>query len=323
MDEGIKFWLWALFALFCFWLLSGGYNSNFAKGGPFLHPLGPLGSGFSYGNIRDFNLIPKGNFSLGSSNPIDSIKNANDPQSIEREIEKISAEIKKAQDAAVASPYKGLITLRVGNWYGNTASSEYLKLVASRDLQGKVLITGWSVRSAITYKNAQIGKAAPLPFTDQTNQEDPIFISAGDTVYINTGRSPIGISFKTNLCTGYFGQFQEFTPQLSTDCPRVVDEKHPNIANDFLDACEDYLSGMASCKIQVGSLPQSIGPDCNSFISTKINYPTCLLNHKNDFGFYKPEWRVFLKQDTRLWKDRREVIQLFDNKGKIVDTVSY
>jgi hypothetical protein len=191
------------------------------------------------------------------------------------------------------------------------------------DLSNKILLTGWRIQSRITGRGATIGKAAPLAFTDQINQEESIFANPGDVLYISTGRSPLGISFKVNECTGYFGQFQSYTPSLRTDCPRPINEKHPNIPNNYIDDCEDFLNNMNSCQVQIQPLPPKIGPDCATLIGNKINYQTCIVDHRSDYNFFKPEWRIFLKQDYELWKDRREVIELLDLKGKVVDTITY
>ncbi len=323
MNEGIKFWLWALIALFGLWLLSGGLNSDFAKGGPFIHPPAPLGSGSSYGDLSGYSIIPRGDFTIGSYGSTNQIKNANDPQSIQKEIDRVALEIKKAQDAAVASEYKGKIFLRSGSVSGTNANREYLEIIVDSNLKEKVSITGWQLRSTITYRGATIGRAASLPVNDQVNVEGPVLVSANDRLYINSGRSPIGISFKTNLCTGFFGQFQEYTPSLRNDCPRPIDQRRPLIPSDFVDACEDYLSRMSSCRVPVESVPPEIGRDCNNYISNNVNYQSCILTNKYNSEFNKPEWRIFLKQDSRLWKDRRDVIQLLDLKGKIVDTLTY
>lgn len=321
MHEAAKFWLIALLFLFGFWLISGGYNSDLAQGGPFLRPFNNATS--SYGSLSDFSLIPQGDFSLSSSNSVEQIENAKDPQSIQKEIDRVTVELKKAQNAALASEYTGKFTLHSGNAYSIEANREYLEVDVSPDIAGKVLITGWKIQSTITGKSITIGKGVELPYTNQINQVDSIFVNPGDVLYLNTGRSPIGVSFRTNLCTGYFSQFQEYNPTLRTNCPRPSDEKLPQVPNNFNDSCLDYLDSLSSCRIQIGPLPVDMTPECKSYINDKINYPTCILNHKSDFTFYKPEWRIFLNQNSDLWKNRREVIELVDLKGKIVDTLSY
>ena len=55
----------------------------------------------------------------------------------------------------------------------------------------------------------------------------------------------------------------------------------------------------------------------------KINYNSCIDKHKNDENFYRGEWRVYLSRDTELWKSKREVIKLIDEKGKDIGTITY
>jgi cell division protein FtsX len=45
--------------------------------------------------------------------------------------------------------------------------------------------------------------------------------------------------------------------------------------------------------------------------------------HKNDQGFYDPTWWVYLGRDDSLWKTRREIIDLLDQNGKIIDSTTY
>ena len=313
--ESLKFWLWAFVVLFVLWFITGGPTRINSTNGPFIHPLFPLGSGETYGNIREFSIIPSSFFSPYGSSARGSANQSN------QATPDAPYTTSRGETIARNSEFKGLVTLRTGSLHTD-ASREYLQVIVDPSVKKSILLTGWQVKSAVTGKGATIGKGAPLPFTNQQNQEDPIFISGGDTVYVNTGRSPINISFRVNLCTGYFGQFQEYTPSLQNDCPRPSDEPLPQAPNNFNDSCLDYLDNISSCQIQIQQLPQNIGPECASYITTKINYTSCVDAHKNDAGFYKKQWRVFLGQGISFWKNQRETIELIDNKGKIVDYIT-
>ena len=149
-------------------------------------------------------------------------------------------------------------------------------------------------------------------------------ISAGDTAYLITGISPNGVSFKTNKCSGYLTQFQTFIPYISNSCPRPRDENLsaiPKIAVN--DDCLDYIDSFPSCRVETQNLPVNWSYECKNFITQKINYPSCVNLHKGDKDFYQNEWRIYLKKSTSLWKSRRENIILYDNLGKIVDTLTY
>ena len=156
------------------------------------------------------------------------------------------------------------------------------------------------------------------------NAEDDIVLTGGDILYLVTGVSPNGASFKVNKCSGYLGQFQTFVPYLTANCPLPKNEDLSGIPKLVInDACFDYINSMRSCKIQTKSLPVNWGSECINFIYNKINYPSCINTHKNDKDFYQREWRVYLKRSERLWKDKRETVVLYDNLGKIVSTLNY
>jgi hypothetical protein len=63
--------------------------------------------------------------------------------------------------------------------------------------------------------------------------------------------------------------------------------------------------------------------ECHSFIKEKVNYNGCVASHKNDSGFFKSEWRVYLGKNDELWKNKREMIILYDQQGKVIDQLSY
>jgi hypothetical protein len=89
------------------------------------------------------------------------------------------------------------------------------------------------------------------------------------------------------------------------------------------DACFDYIESMGQCRIQTETLPLNWSHECTNFIYNKINYPSCVNTHKNDKDFYQKEWRVYLKRSEKIWKEKRETIILYDDHGKIVDTLKY
>jgi len=151
------------------------------------------------------------------------------------------------------------------------------------------------------------------------------FLSPGEKAIIVTGRSPKGVSFRLNICTGYFSQFQNFTPSLPKQCPLQRDEDYPTGPNGVTDICIDYLESIGRCETNVGSLPLLLASDpvCQEYISLNVHYGGCVNIHKNDSDFYKSEWRIFLGRGNALWKDRRETILLVDEEGKTVDSMSY
>jgi hypothetical protein len=43
----------------------------------------------------------------------------------------------------------------------------------------------------------------------------------------------------------------------------------------------------------------------------------------NTKDFLSNEWMVYLGRTENLWKDRREIIDIIDSKGKILQTYTY
>lgn len=243
------------------------------------------------------------------------------------EAEKKALDIQKQIDEKEAqkteSKYKGLVFIRYVNRSTNPGN-EYVTIQTDSRATTSIPITGWTLRSASSGKTVTIPKASYLFFAGQVNSEENIILSGGETVYIITGISPNGSSFKVNKCSGYLSQFQTFIPYLTTSCPRPRDMDLSSIPKLTInDACFDYLDYFPSCKIETKTLPLNWSYECKNFIYEKINYNSCINTYKNDPDFYKKEWRVYLKRSDILWKQRRENIILYDNEGKIVHSLTY
>ena len=243
---------------------------------------------------------------------------------IESEVKGIESSIQAEKEKREASPYKGQISF-YSSWGGweKDPKKEYLVIKAAAGNKEQIAITGWRLESLISGASAYIGEGATLPYSGVINSESAIFLGPGETAYITSGRSPIGVSFKLNVCSGYFEQFQDFTPSLARECPLLEDEPMPAAPNNLEDQCIDFIERMPRCEFLVNSPPLYLSSRCVEFIAEEAGYNSCVDNHKNQKGFYKGEWRIFLKRDSELWKEKREVIRLVDRNGKVVDSASY
>ncbi len=222
-----------------------------------------------------------------------------------------------------ASPYAPDVYLENGSANNTSPANEYLVIRTSSNLKNPVTLTGWTLENTSGVK-VKIGQAAYLPFLGEVNAEQAITAKASSYIYVTTGRSPNGISFRTNLCTGYFEQFQDYTPSLRMECPYPADEmlKFPEqVAGN--EQCINFIRSMGRCQLYVNALPGNIGSSCNAFISTQLTYNGCTNNHKNEASFYKDEWRVYLNRDQELWKSQYERIRLLDENGKLIDAITY
>lgn len=221
------------------------------------------------------------------------------------------------------SKYASFISISSVNRYGDH-NSEYIRLQTSSNTSTSVPITGWTIKSESSGRTVTIPKATYLFFADSQNAENDVVLGPNEIVYITTGYSPNGVSFKLNKCSGYLSQFLRWDPWLPGSCPAPKNEDTSSIPKTLNnDACFDYIDRMPSCRIQTSNVPANWSYECTNFIYTKINYPTCISTHKNDKDFYKGEWRIFLKRNEKLWKSSRESIVLIDEEGKIVSRYTY
>ncbi len=216
------------------------------------------------------------------------------------------------------SDLRNQATLSIGAASSEDPDREFIDLIVSFSNQEKILITGWSVENS-KGERFQIGTGTRLPFSGQPNPQDAIQLDPGARAHITTGLSPIGTSFRTNLCTGYFEQFDDFEPRLREDCPRPEDE---DAARGLENDCIDFLETIQSCR-QPFEIPFGTDNECRNYANTKINYATCVDLHRGEAEFFENEWYIYLGRPSEIWKERRETIILRDREGKIIDTLSF
>lgn len=199
---------------------------------------------------------------------------------------------------------------------------EYLELRISSDSEkDNISITGWTLKNSRNEK-VKIGQGAYLVYSGQVNQENDIALKKDERAYIITGRSPAGASFRNNVCTGYFEQFQDFEPSLRKDCPYPRDDE--KIKNSGLkDGCLDYIDDLSQCFMPVKDIPLNLDDSCRNYISENINYNGCVNNHRTDENFYGKTWMIYLSRDQEFWKEKRETISLYDQNNKLIAETKY
>lgn len=238
----------------------------------------------------------------------------------QKQADELKAKIAEEQRLKNESRYKNQISMYLNR--SSTANSEYISITNYGTTT--IPLIGWTVVSTSTNQSVQIPKATYLYFANTQNSEQDIYLGPGETLYLVTGRSPNGASFKTNKCSGYLSQFQTFTPPLPYSCPSPRSEDTSSIPRTVNnDACLDYIESMPSCRIQTDTLPANWSYECTNFIYNKINYPSCVNTHKNDKDFYGNAWMVYLNRSEKLWKDYRENIVIYDIDKKVVSKYSY
>lgn len=291
-------------ALGAAWYYTGGTANDLARSGP-LFKMPQVGSG----------TIPV--FSVPSVKINDATSDtASDPEttSVTNYLGTLTEE---------KSPYAAYVSLEAGN-ARSSVDSEYLVLRVSSNAPQKVTISGWRIESTATGLSSTLPLAAELPFLGSVNSTGPVSLSKGQSAYIVTARSPNGTSFRTNICTGYFEQFQNFTPSLNLECPSPQTEADTFFTPGSLnDECYDIVRSLGRCTLVIQSIPASAGTACEQFITNTLSYNGCINKHKNEPKFYKDVWYLYLNRDQELWRSRSERIRLLDENGKVVSVVSY
>jgi len=238
----------------------------------------------------------------------------------EDKVAELNKAIAEAELAKTKSPYFEKIEISDLDTSDNgDVIDEYITLSSDYDLESKISITGWKLRSRLTGTTVTIPAGTNLYLPNGQSQVKNIEIDADQDVYVLSSISPITESFRLNICSGYHTQFYDFVPYISRSCPDPIDDAPKYSYSQENQACLDFIEDMDNCRTQTESLP-NFNSSCTEYINLKVNYPSCVDFHKNDKDFYKDEWRVYLGKPSPIWRNSREIIDLLDQDGKIVDT---
>ncbi len=254
------------------------------------------------------------------------------PQEIEsilygayQEVDRLKVEIAEAKLWTNPSPYRDIITLSIGDVGSTDPNTEYLTLAMSQENRAPIDISAWRIESVVTNKQVSIPFGVRLPKQGRINATARILLSAGESAIILSGKSPTGVSFYENKCTGYLAEDQTFYPSLSLSCPYPLDEmkRFGNIGLDD-DKCYAFIQTLSSCKNADGDdAPRKLSGSCRTFIYTSLTYQGCVANHHTDPYFYKGPWRIYLERNDDLWRTEREILRLLDDQGRTVSVLKY
>ena len=62
---------------------------------------------------------------------------------------------------------------------------------------------------------------------------------------------------------------------------------------------------------------------CQEAIVENIGHNICVNRYRNEPDFWTLDQRVYLKQGSEIWRNDREVIELVDDEGFVVDFEDY
>jgi hypothetical protein len=222
------------------------------------------------------------------------------------------------KDATSSQEYtRSAVALEVEGGRTSVPSDEYLVLEVNKPYGERTLVTGWSLRSDNTGIIATIGKGAYTPLYGSVNNEEDIYLNGSGKVFVTSGRSPLGVSFEVNKCSGFLGNTLLFTPELPRSCPAAE-----RLVGSVDRVCSDYLRGLSLCQIPT-SLPTYLSASCKAAIAEKLHYNSCVQTTRGDIDFSSNEWRVYLKSENSLWRDSRDFIRLIDQLGNTLQTAGY
>ncbi len=170
----------------------------------------------------------------------------------------------------------------------------------------------------------KLGQATHLPLQNKASLLQDILITREARVVIVSGHSPLGYSFRVNKCTGYFDQFQEFTPVILHNCPLISKRTAENLSGSYpSDICLAYLGSLPECRVKLADYPADLLKSCQDFGRDYLNYSSCVRAHEGDHDFLTNEWRFYLGQDEELWNSEGDIIKLWDENGTLIETFSY
>lgn len=240
-----------------------------------------------------------------------------------------NAEVQKtevAKNFGNPSPFRGQVL--IAQTYGaqeSDPSAEYIVIGASSANTAPVDITGWSVQSAYTGWGGYIPRSASPFVMGNVNNPEATRLNPGAVAMINSGLSPVGISFRENICSGYLGQFQNFYPSLSNSCPSPRSQLSLNAENlrTYGDTCFDFLDTVPVCTSPFQSIPPNISANCRNFALNALSYNGCVSKNVYGSDFAVDSWRIYLGSGAELWRNSHDIIRLLDNLGRTVDVLTY
>ncbi len=221
------------------------------------------------------------------------------------------------------SPYRDMVDLRTGDTGSKDPDAEYLVLSMGNTHSQSINISDWYLESYVTDNRVGIPQGDRVVEKWRSPKFEDIKVAPDEEVLLITGDSPIDVSFRENICTGYLTEEEDFIPQLSNQCPRPLDELEAyGLIRLDNDRCYEFIEGLGTCEIPDNNdIP---GGRCATFVEDTFNYNDCVTLHKNDPFFTRDGyWYVYFGRSTNLWRSEREIIRLIDENNQVVDILEY
>lgn len=246
--------------------------------------------------------------------------------SLNEQYNALNSQLTDAKTFGNPSPLAGQVRiLNGGAPTAAAAQTEYIEIAAAVQNTSPINLAGWSLQSAYTGMRAYIPPAASSFLAGALNTVTPVQLAPGQFVILNSGVSPVGVSFRENSCSGYLGQMQPFTPALPSDCPSsaALLPITPDNLKNYGQTCFDFLSSVPQCTAPLSNFPAEVSQNCRAFAQDNLSYNGCVLKNRYDASFAHDVWRVYLNGKVELWQNGHDIIRLLDGEGRTVDVLTY
>lgn len=247
--------------------------------------------------------------------------------SLYRELDSLTKELRSARLREPESPYVDMVDLRSGNARGTDPKSEYLTIHANTQNTEPINVSNWYIESYVT--NERVALPTGDRILERWRRPNPtnILLEPGEHAYLMTAESPINVSFRENMCTGYLSEETAFYPSLSRSCPSPLQEmeKFGNIDLDD-DSCFDFVERINYCtEVDDAAIDTAdLSGACRRFIVNTLSHDDCVAKHRYDPFFDDVGmWHIYLDRDEDLWRSEREIIRLMDENDRVIDVLEY
>ena len=222
------------------------------------------------------------------------------------------------------SPNFGKIKISNVSYRGSGNKSQYEKLsITNQGPDAQIEVTGWRVVINRSNFSFVIPTGANILDPRSTLGYDRIALRRGGSVEIYVGkRSPVGVNFQENLCTGYMSNLFESYDSIGGygSCPLPDKSEYER----FSVTCRTYVRGISSCRIPQLEYYKFINEsECRDFIIKNYNYQACVARSKDKMEFYSGKWKVYLGRGEEIMDDLNDTIFLYDSQGLLVDKYKY
>ena len=241
----------------------------------------------------------------------------------QKEYDALLAQMEAAKTFGEPSPHRGKVRISESG-AAESLASEHIEAEAALENTAPVGIAGWSLQSALTGIRAYIPRGTDVFVLGDLNPQQDIYLNPGAKAVIASKSSPVGTSFRENVCTGYLAGIQTFVPALSRSCPpaRGLLPLTADNLRTYGDACFDFAESLPPCALPLSS-PSNITPACRVFLANNLSYNGCVQNNRGEVGFSQDSWRIYLNSAGELWRNSHDVIRLLDAEGRTVDVITY